>query len=129
MALKEIGEAPLLGHGSKARIAWIHRLGEFSGSDGIKSLDHLHSDLLTTVFDHGLLGLLSYLSLGVALAWIALRRKLYNTGLRWSVAGVLWMHLSSGLTNTNFGHNYYGVMLALSLALAWILATDETKEA
>lgn len=129
MALKEIGEAPLLGHGSKARIAWIHRLGESSGSDGIKSLDHLHSDLLTTVFDHGLLGLLSYLSLGVALAWIALRRNLYDTRLRWSVAGVLWMHLSSGFTNTNFGHNYYGVMLALSLALAWILSTDETKEA
>jgi hypothetical protein len=39
------------------------------------------------------------------------------------------MHLSSGLTNTNFGHNYYGVMLALSLALAWMLSTDETKEA
>jgi O-antigen ligase len=129
MALKEIGEAPLLGHGSKARIAWIHRLGESSGSDGIKSLDHLHSDLLTTVFDHGLLGLLSYLSLGAALAWIALRRKLYDTRLRWSVAGVLWMHLSSGLTNTNFGHNYYGVMLALSLALAWILSTKEPKEA
>jgi O-antigen ligase len=129
MAFKEIGEAPLLGHGSKARIAWIHRLGESSGSDGIKSLDHLHSDLLTTVFDHGLLGLLSYLSLGIALAWIALRRKLHHSRLRWSVAGVLWMHLSSGLTNTNFGHNYYGVMLALSLALAWILATDETKEA
>lgn len=128
MALKEIGEAPLLGHGSKARIAWIHHLGESSGSDGIKMLDHLHSDLLTTVFDHGLLGLLSYLSLGVALAWIALRTKLYDTRLRWSVAGVLWMHLSSGLTNTNFGHNYYGVMLALSLALAWILSTDETKE-
>ena len=129
MALKEIGEAPLLGHGSKARIAWIHHLGESSGSDGIKSLDHLHSDLLTTVFDHGLLGLLSYLSLGVALAWIALRRKLHNTRLRWSVAGVLWMHLSSGLTNTNFGHNYYGVMLALSLALAWLLSTNEPKEA
>ncbi|MBT9477788.1 MAG: O-antigen ligase family protein [Polaromonas sp.] len=129
MAFKEIREAPLLGHGSKARIAWIHRLGESSGSDAIKSLDHLHSDLLTTVFDHGLLGLLSYLSLGVALAWIALRSKLYDARLRWSVAGVLWMHLSSGLTNTNFGHNYYGVMLALSLALAWMLSTDETKEA
>lgn len=129
MALKEIGEAPLLGHGSKARIAWIHHLGESSGSDGIKSLDHLHSDLLTTVFDHGLLGLLSYLSLGVALAWIALRSNLYDTRLRWSVAGVLWMHLSSGLTNTNFGHNYYGVMLALSLALAWILSGNETRKA
>jgi O-antigen ligase len=127
MALKEVGDAPLLGHGSKARIAWIHQLGESDGSDAIKSLDHLHSDPLTTLFDHGLVGLLSYLSLAIALAWVALRRKYADTLLPWSLAGVLWMHLSSGLTNMNFGHNYYGVMLALSLALAWILSTDEKK--
>lgn len=128
MALKEIGDAPLLGHGRKARIAWIHQLGEANGSDVIKSLDHLHSDPLTTMFDHGLLGLASYLSLGIALAWLALRRKYSNTTLRWALGGVLWMHLTSGLTNMNFGHNYYGVMLALSLSLAWILSTDGTSE-
>lgn len=127
-ALKEIAHAPLLGHGSKARIAWIHQLGESDGSDAIKSLDHLHNDPLTTVFDHGLLGLLSYLSIGIALAWIALRRALSDTVLRSSVAGILWMHLSSGLTNTNFGHNFYGVMLALSLAIAWILQSTKQKE-
>lgn len=129
MALKEIGDAPLLGHGSKARIAWIHELGGGAGSDVIKSLDHLHSDPLTTVFDHGLLGLLSYLSLVVALAWVALRREHSHTVLPWGLGGILWMHLSAGLTNMNFGHNYYGVMLALSLALAWILSTDASKEA
>ena len=127
MALKEIGDAPLLGHGSRARITWIHQLGESDGVDSMKSLDHLHNDLLTTLFDHGLLGLLSYLSLGIGLAWVALRREPSGTVLQWSVAGILWMHLSAGLTNTNFGHNYYGVMLALSLALAWILSTGETR--
>jgi O-antigen ligase len=128
MALNEIGQAPLLGHGSKARIAWIHQLGDSDGFESIKSLDHLHNDLLTTVFDHGLLGLLSYLSLGIALVWITLRRAPSDAMLHWSVAGILWMHLSSGLTNTNFGHNYYGVMLALSLAIAWILQSVKQKE-
>lgn len=128
MALEKIGDAPLLGYGSRARTAWIHQLGESVGSDNMKSLDHLHSDSLTTFFDHGLLGLASYLSLGGALAWIALRREPSSTVLQGSLAGVLWMHLSSGLTNTNFGHNYYGVMLALSLALAWILSSSGSKE-
>lgn len=128
MAVKEVGQAPLLGHGRKARIAWTHQLGETAGSDTIKSLGHLHSDPLTTLFEHGLFGLLSYLSFGAGLAWLALRGKQRDTALRWSLAGVLWMHLSSGLTNMNFGHNYYGVMLALSVALVWILSTDEVNE-
>jgi O-antigen ligase len=127
MALKQISDAPLLGYGKKARVAWIQQLGESEGSDTIKSLAHLHSDPLTTLFDHGLVGLLSYLSLAIALAWVALRSKYADTLLPWCLAGVLWMHLSSSLTNMNFGHNYYGVMLALSLALAWILSTDEKK--
>lgn len=128
MALNEISEAPLIGHGSKARMAWIHKLGTSAGSDGIKSLDHLHSDVLTTLFDHGLLGLLSYLTLAAALIFIALRHEHRHTILPWSLSGILWMHLSAGLTNMNFGHNYYGVMLALSLALAWMLSTDEKKQ-
>lgn len=128
MAVKEVGQAPLFGHGRKARIAWIHQLGETAGSDTIKSLAHLHSDPLTTLFEHGLFGLVSYLTLGVGLAWLALRCKKRDTALRWSLAGVLWMHLSSGLTNMNFGHNYYGAMLALSVALVWILSTDEETE-
>lgn len=126
MAVKEIGESPLLGHGRKVRIEWIHELGEAEGSDAIKNLKHLHSDPLTTMFDHGLFGLMSYLSFGIGLAWLAMQRKYCNTTLRWTLAGVLWMHLTSGLTNMNFSHNYYGVMLALSLSLAWILSADES---
>ena len=128
MALGKIAQAPLLGHGSKARIAWIHQLGVTDGSETIKSLSHLHSDSLTTLFDHGLFGLSSYLALGVGLAFLALRRKYCGITMRWILAGILWMHLTSGLTNMNFGHNYYGVMLALSLSLAWMLSSDETTE-
>ena len=128
MALGEIAKAPLLGHGQKARIAWIHQLGVTDGSETIKGLTHLHNDPLTALFDHGLFGLSSYLVLGFGLAWLALRRKYCSATLRWTLAGILWMHLTSGLTNMNFGHNYYGVMLALSLSLAWILSTDETDD-
>jgi hypothetical protein len=59
------------------------------------------------------------------LAWIVLRLKRSDAVLSCCLAGVLWMHLTSGLTNMNFGHNYYGVMLALSLMFAWILAKNE----
>lgn len=126
-AVKEIAASPLLGHGSNARIAWIHQLGAVDGSDTIKNVDHLHSDLLTTLFDHGLLGLFSYMSFGISLAWIALREKNINKTLSWILLGVLWMHLTSGLTNMNFGHNYYGVMLALSLFIAWMQSIDENN--
>jgi O-antigen ligase len=128
MAVDEIGEAPFLGHGRKARIEWIHQLGQTDGSAVIKTLEHLHSDPLTILFDHGLLGFTSYLILGIGLAWIGLGRHQNNKSLRLTLAGILWMHLTSGLTNTNFGHNYYGVMLALSLSLAWLLSASETTE-
>jgi O-antigen ligase len=128
MALKPIGENLLFGHGRKERIAWIHQLGQAEGSETIQKLDHLHSDPLTTLFDHGLFGLTSYLGFGAGLAWFVLRRTYCSQTLRWSLAGVLWMHLTSGLTNMNFGHNYYGVMLALSLLLAWMLAADGEME-
>ena len=124
-AVTEIAAAPLLGHGSNARIAWIHQLGAVDGSDTIKNVDHLHSDFLTTLFDHGFLGLFSYMSFGISLAWIALRLRSINKTLSWSLLGLLWMHLTAGLTNMNFGHNYYGVMLALSLLIAWIQSMDE----
>lgn len=127
MAICEVSNAPFLGHGRAARIAWIHQLGETAGSDTIKSLDHLHSDPLTTLFDHGMLGILSYLCLAVMLTWLVVKNKYCDTAARWSLAGVLFMHLSSGLTNMNFGHNFYGVMLSLSIALVWILSTNEVK--
>ena len=128
MALKEVAKAPWLGHGRKARIAWIRQLGETDGSDTIKTLTHLHSDPLTSLFDHGFLGLSSYLVLGAGLAWLATRRQCCNAGLRWSLGGILWMHLTSGLTNMNLGHNYYGVMLALSLSVAWLLSSDDAAD-
>lgn len=128
MSLKEIASAPLLGHGSKERIAWLERLGTTSDLNAIKGLSHLHSDSLTTWFDHGLLGLSSYLMLGFGLAWLVLRRKCSSPSLRLTLLGILWMHISSGLTNMNFGHNFYGVMLALSLSLTWILASGEPSK-
>jgi len=128
MGLKEIVSAPLLGHGSKERKAWLERLGETGDLEAIKGLTHLHSDPLTTWFDHGLLGLSSYLVLGFGLAWLALRRKCCNPSQRLALLGILWMHISSGLTNMNFGHNFYGVMLSLSLSLTWILSSGEPKQ-
>ena len=125
MAAKEIPQAWLFGHGREARIAWVHQLGDQQGLEFFKNLSHLHNDALTALFDHGLFGLTSYLGLGVGLAALVLSRAGRDTGLSWSLAGVLWMHLTSGLTNANFGHNYYGVMLTLSLAVAWLVARDE----
>ena len=124
-ALGKITESPFLGYGRKARIEWLHQLGDADNSNTIKSLDHLHNDPLNIMFDHGMLGLTSYCLLGLGLAWIAIRSQGENTIFGLRITGILWMHLTTGLTNSNFSHNYYGVMLALSLSLTLMLSTKE----
>jgi hypothetical protein len=41
------------------------------------------------------------------------------------ILGILFMHLTAGLSNTNMVHNYYGAMLSLSVALALVMAASE----
>lgn len=117
----EIQQAPWAGHGERARKVWMKDLGRESGSEVVLSLDHLHSDPLSIWFDHGLLGLGSYVLsiLGLLLlAWSAT-----EWGMRLGFAGLAWMHASTGLTNLNTIHNYYGVMLTLGVILVFLLSS------
>jgi O-antigen ligase len=121
-AVKMIANAPVLGYGRLARVQWIQDLGDSVNSDFLRGLNHLHSDPLNILFDHGSFGLVSYLSLGCGLAWLAVRAEAGNQIMRWSFGGVVWMFFTSGLTNMNFAHNYFGVMLSLGIFLAFVLS-------
>ena len=44
------------------------------------------------------------------------------------ILGILFMHLSAGLSNTNMVHNYYGAMLSLSISLALVMAASEEAQ-
>jgi O-antigen ligase len=122
MAMAEIKKSPVVGHSRAKRIEWIQGLGKVSGADAFGGLAHLHSDPLNAWFDHGLPGLLSYLGLAFGLAWVAWRHAHPGSALRFGLTGLFFMHVSAGLTNMNTGHNYYGVVLSLSIALTYLLS-------
>ncbi len=127
-SLKEIQQAPLAGHGEAQMGPWVKALGEKSQSHVIQSLNHLHSDPLSIWFSHGLLGMLSYLLPIAGLAWLAWKARARSLGLCMGFLGLSWMHLSTGLTNFNTIHNYYGVMLSLSVLLLFLLETPDHGE-
>jgi O-antigen ligase len=122
MAINQIEQAPLLGYGRDQRIAWVQGLSKTSGTDVFGSLAHLHSDPLNALFEHGIIGLMSYLGMAVGLGWTAWRYAPAGSAMRLGLTGLVWMHLTSGLSNMNTGHNYYGVVLSLSIALVWLLS-------
>lgn len=98
--------------------------------DGV--LGHFHSDYIHTQVEYGLWGLISYLLYGSALVWMGwqmMRERMTVCGL--CMLGLAAMHLSSGLTNVNFAHNYYPVMLSLAVTtlLAAVRASLSTPPA
>jgi O-antigen ligase len=128
-ALDEPGVFAVTGIGERQRQAWVKDLGRESGSEVIASLDHLHSDPLTIWFEHGLLGLASYLSVALGLLWLAWRARVLGAGAVMALGGIAFMHITAGLTNFNTGHNFYGVMLSLCTLLAVWLAVPASREA
>lgn len=76
---------------------------------------HMHSDLLHPWVEFGFMGLAGYLAYAVGLGMMA--RILRDTPASAGLVALLLMHLLTGLSNVNFAHNYYPVMLLLSIAL------------
>lgn len=117
-----------LGVGQKQREAWIGQLGRDSGSQVIASLNHLHSDPLTIWFEHGLVGLASYLILALGLIVLSLQAWGRHRGLAVTLGGLAFMHISAGLTNFNTIHNFYGTVLSLCILLSFWMAVPGSRQ-
>ncbi|NBU23846.1 MAG: O-antigen ligase domain-containing protein [Actinobacteria bacterium] len=92
----------------------------------VKVIGHYHNDALNAWAELGLLGLLGYLSvaLGVAaLAWSS--SQTHHMALCTGFWSVLVMHISTGLSNANFAHNYYPTMLAICVALLLVCGSQQ----
>ena len=126
-ALDDADGFSMAGVGQRQRQAWVKDLGRQSGSEVIAALDHLHSDPLNIWFEHGLLGLASYLAVALGLVWLTWRARLLGAGAVLGLGGIAFMHITAGLTNLNTIHNFYGVMLSLCVLLALWLATPESR--
>ena len=120
-SLEAIEESPWIGYGRAGRIAHIQKWGDEATSSTVKSLGHLHNEYLQTLMDHGLWGLASLLS--YSLGMVLMARKLRashdvrHKALAAGLAGVVFMLMSSGLSNMNFAHNYYPTVLSLAVTL------------
>jgi O-antigen ligase len=120
-SLEAIKTSPWIGYGRAGRIAHIQQWGEEANSSTVKALGHLHNEYLQTLLDHGLWGLASLLSysLGMLLMVRKLRAShdVRHKALAAGLAGVVFMLMSSGLSNMNFAHNYYPTVLSLAVTL------------
>ena len=84
-------------------------------------IGHYHNDWLNPWAEFGLFGLMGYLSLLVGMALVAWdTRREDALALKVGALSVLAMHLSTGMSNANFAHNYYPVLLSLAMGLMLI---------
>lgn len=125
--VEPLSEHAVTGVGQKQREEWIGSLGRESGSSVVTSLNHLHSDPLTIWYDHGLLGLGSYLALAFGLVFVAWQAWARYRDLAVALGGIAFMHISAGLTNFNTIHNFYGIMFSLCIFVAFWLALPVSR--
>lgn len=120
-SLEAIQESPWTGYGRAGRMALIQQWGDEAASPTVKALGHLHNEYLQTLVDHGLWGLASLLSYSLGLLWMARKLRASHDvrlkALAAGLAGVVFMLMSSGLSNMNFAHNYYPTVLSLAVTL------------
>ena len=128
-ALDAIEAQPWLGYGKENSIAMIKQWGVEIDSFQIQKLGHLHHEFLDAWVSHGLMGILSLLVLATGMGLVVRKLWVPHPRAAQGVLGILFMHLSAGLSNTNMVHNYYGAMLSLSVALALVMAASEEAEA
>jgi O-antigen ligase len=124
-ALDAIEVQPWLGYGKENSIAMIKQWGVDIDSFQIQKLGHLHHEFLDAWVSHGLMGILSLLVLATGMGLVVRKLWVQHPRAAQGILGILFMHLSAGLSNTNMVHNYYGSMLSLSVALALVMAASE----
>lgn len=126
MAWQGIQESPWIGLGAAERLQRIRHAGEQLPPEQraqlahVRQLGHAHNQYLHNALDGGLLGLAGLLALLAGMAVAARRLGRVNPVAGQQMAGLLVMHAAAGLSNVNFAHNYYVVMLSLCTALVFL---------
>jgi O-antigen ligase len=131
LARKGIQESPWIGVGGRERLRRLREAGaelpdpQRAQLAVVRKLGHVHNQYLHSAMDGGLIGLTSTLAVlaGLGAAAFALRRT--DPMASRQMQGVLLLHATAGLTNVNLAHNYYAVMLSLSVAV--ILAGADAR--
>ncbi len=120
---KSFKESPWIGIGGRERLKRIKSAGsEMPATQSerfleVRSVGHVHNQYLHAAMDGGLIGLASTLAVLAGLGAAAWRLRRTDDLASRQMQGVLFMHATAGLTNVNMAHNYYAVMLSLSVAV------------
>ena len=128
LAFSAIQQSPWLGMGRAHRKIFIHQQGLAMHSPVLAQLDHFHNDYLTFLVDYGVIGLFGFMALIGGLALLIWQFAQWDSIAAWQLSGILFMSSTGSLTNANFSHNFYGVMLALSISLVLLTARDSIDE-
>ncbi len=125
-------ESPLVGIGGKERLKRIKSVGadlppaERIRFQEVRNVGHVHNQYLHAAMDGGLVGLASTLAVLAGLGVAAWRLRRFDPVASRQMQGVLFMHATAGLTNVNMAHNYYAIMLSLSVTLILMGAGQRT---
>jgi O-antigen ligase len=128
-SLLAIRESPWIGYGHDNRKNLLHEWAEAASSDEIKRLGHVHNEFLHQLIDHGIWGLMSqllYLGGLIFISWKLFKNQIFVAAV--SLSGLVFMHMTSSLTNVNFAHNYYTASFSLFIGLSlWMTQIKFTK--
>jgi O-antigen ligase len=120
-----------MGYGHAGRLNLLLQWENETKLAAPKRLGHVHNEYLHSLLDHGIFGLLSFSI--YLLGFIILISKLkYNQNYIQASAifGILFMHMSTALSNVNFAHNYYPTILSLVVCIIlWSSSTSFTTKA
>jgi O-antigen ligase len=128
MSIESISQNPLTGVGSAGRMALIKGAGSKSSDSTpaslahVTELGHVHNAYLHHLLDGGLISLAGFLlTLAgmVSAGWILYR---FSHVAAWQLWGIAFVHATTNLSNVNLAHNYYALMLSVSLFLVFLSA-------
>ena len=119
-------ESPWVGIGGRERLKRIKSAGMDLPPDQrarfqeVRNVGHVHNQYLHAAMDGGLIGLASTLTVLAGLGASAWRLRRVDPVASRQMQGVLFMHATAGLSNVNMAHNFYAIMLSLSVAVILI---------
>lgn len=127
-------ESPWVGVGEAERKHRLQSAGldlpqpEAERYSHVRTLGHVHNQYLHQAMDGGLLGLsglLAILAGLIAAAWCL--RHTHKIASQ-QLAGIAFVHATASLSNVNFAHNYYVLMLGLSVSVVLLQAAAQSDK-
>ncbi|MBM3409353.1 MAG: O-antigen ligase family protein [Betaproteobacteria bacterium] len=121
-------ESPLIGVGAAERKRRIQSAGIGEGTEveqatqSARKLGHVHNAYLHHAMDGGIISLAGFLLTIGGLVYVGWTLRREHPTSAWQLYGIAFVHAVTNLSSVNFAHNYYPLMLAISVGVVLIQA-------